>query len=82
MLSGSLKALFEQSPKLPVRFAINSTEHFDIFERQFEWSSLESNIPGRVRKHEAKIDVNEVAFTINKNIPVVTVFDLQEVCYD
>ena len=51
-------------------------KNFHILMSEFEWSSFKSNIPGRVREHEAKIDVNEVAFTVDKNIPVVTVFDL------
>ena len=43
---------------------------------ELERGRLEANAPWRVRKHEAKVDVNDVPFIVQQQIPVVTILEL------
>ena len=45
-----------------------------------EWCSLEAHVPaGRVGEHEPEIDVDQVPVPIDEDIPVMPIFDLEEV---
>ena len=82
MFPCNLKSLPEQSPELNKCRTTDAPKHFDIFGWQFEGSSLKTNIARCITQHKAKVDVHQVSVSVKKNVAVVTVFDLEEVCYN
>ena len=79
MLPRRVEALPEQLPELAVRGTVEPSENFDVFERELERRSLETNVPWGVGEHEAKVDVDEVPIAVEEDVAVVPVLDLQEV---
>ena len=79
MLARSLEAFFEQPLELLDRFAVDASEDLDVFQRQFERRSLEADVPRRVGKHEAKIDVYQVTVTVKEDVSVMAILNLKEV---
>ena len=82
MLPRRLETFMEQPLELSERITFDAAKHFDVIKCKLEWSSLEADVARRVRQHEAEIDVNQVPVTIDKYVTVMSVFDLQEVCYN
>ena len=59
--------------------AIRSAHESDEVASEFEWSTFESSISsGRGEKVEAKVDVDNMAFVVQEDVAVVSVFDLHE----
>ena len=54
-------------------------EHLDILQWKLEWCGLKANIARRVRQHEPKVDVDEVALAIQQDVAIMAVLDLEEV---
>lgn len=48
MLPRSFKPILEQFLELSILLAVNPSEYFDVLEREFKRSGLESKVAGRV----------------------------------
>src|SRR5438445_9283411 len=82
MFPCDLKSLPEQSPKLNKCRTIDAPKHLDIFGREFERSGLKPNVSRCIAQHKAKVNMHQVSISVKKNVTVMTVFDLEEVCYN
>ena len=82
MFPSNLKSLPEQRPELKKCRAIDAPKDFDIFGREFERSGLKSNVSRCITQHKAKVNVHQMTISVKKNVTVMPVFDLEEVCYD
>lgn len=79
MLPRSVEPFPKQPLELSERSRFGSSQHFDILQREFEGSRFEADITRRIREHETKVDVDEMPVTVEEDVTVVSVFDLQEV---
>ena len=79
VLARRLEALTKELPELQKRRALYATQDIYILHGQFEWRGLEAQVPRRVRKHEAEVDVHDMAFAVDEDVPVMPVLDLEEV---
>lgn len=82
MFSCGLEAFLEQPLEFHIGLRANTTEHFNILQWELERCRLKPDVSRRVGEHEPKVDVDEMTVPIDKDIPVVPVLDLQQVCYD
>ena len=65
---------------LPELLGLDATKHFYHLTSELERRLLEFDaFAGTIREQETEIDVQDVAFDVDKDVPVVTVFDLQYV---
>ena len=52
-------------------------------QRHLEWRRLKADIASRrIRKHESKVNVNEVSIAVDEDVSVMPVLDLEEVRHD
>lgn len=79
VLPRSFESLLEQSLELLVSLTVNTTKDLDVLQRQLERRSFKANVPRRVRQHEAEVDVDEVTASVNEDVSVMSVFDLEEI---
>ena len=82
VLSCCLESLLEQATKFQVCRTSNAAQHLDVLNRKLERRSFESNVPRRVSEDESEIDVYQMSVTVQQDVAVVAILDLQEVCYD
>ena len=82
MLPSGVEPLAEQPAELVVGGAVEATEDLDVLERQFKWRRLETDVTGRVREHEAEVDVNEVPVAVEEDVAVVSVFNLEQIRHE
>jgi len=78
MLPRRLEALPKQLLELYKRRAIYASQNFHILVRKLEWGGFETEVAWRVGEEEAKVDMHDVAVPVEEDVPVVTVFDLEE----
>lgn len=77
MFARCFKALTEQHPELLEYFAIDTSQHFDILCWKFKRCGLESDVSWGVAEDEAKVDVDEVAVSVDQDVAIVSVLDLK-----
>ena len=46
---------------------------------QLERCCLKANGAWRVRQHEAKVDVNDMTFTVDEHVAIVAILQLQDI---
>lgn len=82
VLPRSIEPFLEQPLELLERLAVNTSQNLDVLERQLEWRCLKADVSGRVGKHEAKVDVDQMAVTVDEDVAIMAILDLQEICND
>jgi hypothetical protein len=81
MFPSSFESLSEQSPEFKERRASNTAQHFNVFRRQLKRCSFKSNISWCITEYESEIDMDEVPVSIQEDVAVVSVFNLEEERY-
>jgi len=76
MLLDGHKSLLQKVPELLEAFRLNASEHLHHLCCKFEGCLFESESFARgVREEKAEIDVEDVALDIDKDVPIVPVFE-------
>ena len=79
VFSEELEGEEEKHAEVGEDIRIFAFHEIDVVLSQLEWRSLEVHIAWRTGKHETKVDMDDMAFSIDKNIVVVTIFDLEKI---
>lgn len=80
MLPCRLEPIMEQLPELLKGRPINAMQHVQVLCGELERRCLHADTTRRVAQHEAKVDVNHVAFGVKQDVSVVTVTKLKKIC--
>ena len=74
-----MESLFTQLLVIREVLTRNTTKHINIILRQLKRRRLEAHTTRRVTQHEPEIDMNDMALVIDEYIPIMSVFELQDI---
>lgn len=58
------------------------SQNFHVLRGELKRSCFKADIPRCIAQNESEVDVDKVPITINENISIVPILDLQQVCYN
>lgn len=80
VLSSGFETLAELSLKFMICNTIKSSQHLNIFWRQFKWRSFKTHISWGITQNKPKINVNQMTVAVQEDVSVVTILDLEKKC--
>ena len=79
ILPNKLQPQIKQQSKMSKNIRFRPFHQFYIILCQFEWSSLEVHVAGTGGNHETEVYVDNVAHCVDKDVVVVSIFDLEQI---
>lgn len=79
ILPNKLQPQIEQQSKMSKNIRFRPFHQFYIILCQFERSSLEVHVAGAGGNHETEVYVDNVAHCVDKDVVVVSIFDLEQI---
>ena len=82
MFTRGLETFLEEPLELFERLSLDTSEDLYVLERELKRCGFESDVARRVGEHETEVDMDEVSVSVDQNVAVVAILDLQQVCND
>lgn len=79
MLPQSIECLIHKLTEFLIHTRIKTSQQVHIFTQQLEWCTLKLNVSWRVSKHEAKINVHNMTIIKQKDVTIMSIFNIQDI---